>query len=368
MATQITNHKCPACTGPLHFDGASGKLKCDYCDSSFTVEEIEALYADEEKKAQEATEQAMEEDPIQEEDADWEMSEDTDWGEDLKAYNCPSCGAELICDETTAATSCPYCGNPTIIPGQFGGTLKPDYVIPFKLGKEDAKKALKQYYKGKKFLPKDFMNENHLDEIKGIYVPFWLFDGEISADIRFHATRVHRRRSGNTEITTTEHYSIRRAGTVPFCKIPVDGSTKMPDEHMDAVEPYDYSELKPFSTAYLPGFLADKYDVPAEQSSVRANERASNTAYDVMRNSVSGYATCTPVNKALSLKKGSVKYALLPVWVLNTKWKDKNFLFTMNGQTGKLIGNLPVDWGKYWIWFACISVPLMVILSLILLF
>ena len=104
-----------------------------------------------------------------------------DWGDDadaMRAYSCPSCGAELICDETTAATSCPYCGNPTVVPGKFAGALKPEYVLPFKLAKEDAVKALKAHYKGKPFLPKAFSAENHVQEIKGVYVPFWMFDGE----------------------------------------------------------------------------------------------------------------------------------------------------------------------------------------------
>ena len=177
MPTQVTNYQCPTCTGPLHFVGESGKLECEYCGASYDVAEIEALYAEKEEKAaaaQQAAEAAKQTAPSGGGDV-WDTSSlQRDWGEDgksMRAYSCPSCGAELICDETTAATSCPYCGNPTVVPGQFAGQLRPDFVIPFKLSKEDAVNALKTHYKGKFLLPKRFSAENHIQEIRGIYVP-----------------------------------------------------------------------------------------------------------------------------------------------------------------------------------------------------
>lgn len=359
MPAQVTNYKCPACTGPLHFEGATGKLECEYCGSKFEVAEIEALYAEKDRQAAEA---AHAEQRTAGEENPWDYSSlGSDWGEDgakMKAYSCPSCGAELICDETTAATSCPYCGNPTIVPGQFSGSLKPDFVIPFKLDKEAAKTALKNHYKGKKLLPGAFARENHIEEVKGVYVPFWLFDGAADVDVRFEATRSRVHTTDKERITDTDHFMVHRAGTVTFEKIPVDAATKMPDEHMDSIEPFDYSELKPFSTAYLPGYLADKYDVTAEESARRADLRAENTAVEAMAATAKGYETCIPVEKHIILHRGKVRYALLPVWMLNTKWNGKEYLFAMNGQTGKLVGDLPVSWGKFWAWFAGIAVPL----------
>lgn len=367
MPTQVTNYQCPACTGPLHFVGVSGKLECEYCGASYDVAEIEALYAEKEEKAaaaQQAAEETRQSAPSGDGGA-WDTSTlSEDWGAEgdgMRAYGCPSCGAELICDETTAATSCPYCGNPTVVPGQFSGQLRPDFIIPFKLSKEDAVRALKGHYKGKFFLPKSFTQENHVQEIQGIYVPFWMFDGEAEGDARYAATRSHTYRSGDYEITETEHYDIYRAGSISFEKIPADASSKMPDDHMDSIEPYDYQELKPFSTAYLPGFLADKFDVTVEQCRQRADQRCEGTLSATLRDTVTGYHTCTLIHDSVNLKRGKVHYALMPVWMLNTKWKGKNFLFAMNGQTGKLVGDLPVSWGRFWGLFAAIAVPLSVL-------
>ena len=366
MAIDITNHKCPACTGPLHYVGESGMLECDYCGSKYTVEGIEKLYAEDVAEAEEGFE--VNEARKEKEKAEF-AAMGTEWSEEeakgMKTYSCPSCGAELICDATTAATSCPYCGNPTVIPGQFTGGLKPDLVIPFKLNKEQAVKALENYYKGKVFLPKAFKEHNHIEEIKGVYVPFWLCDCNMEGTAMYSGANVRSWRQGDYDITETTYYNVMREGNLDFEMIPVDASTKMPDAHMDAVEPFDYSELKPFSTAYLPGFLADKYDVSQEASMKRISERAENSIRTEMRNTVIGYSMVNTINDNYKFNNKGVKYALMPVWMLSTKYKGENFLFAMNGQTGKLIGDLPVDKGKFWGLFAAIAAPLAIISSLI---
>ena len=375
MAEQITNYQCPACTGPLHYSESLGKLKCDYCGTEYEVAEIEAMYAKKEeksvevqKKAEKETEQKKQQQAKAAEEG-WDTSDISDnWGNaaGMKSYNCPSCGAELICDETTAATSCPYCGNPTVVPGQFSGVLKPDYVIPFKVSKKEAIEKLKMHYKGRPYLPKSFKDDNHIEEIQGVYVPFWMFDGKASGEASYKATTSKVYEKGDEEITETRHYEVSRAGSIGFEKIPVDASSKMPDDHMDSIEPYDYSGLKEFSTAYLPGFLADKYDVSVKDSQKRADTRCASTLEDALRGTVTGYDSCTLEHKQIDLKRGKVHYALLPVWMLHTKWNGQDFLFAMNGQTSKMVGDLPTSKGKFWGLFAAIAAPMTVVLTIIL--
>ena len=370
MPTQVTEFKCPACTAPLHFSEETGRLECDYCGSSFSVEEMESRSAEKEQQAAEAFEKAAAEAKADAKDWDGPDAQDS-WGEagtHLKTYSCPSCGAELICDEATAATSCPYCGNNAIIPGQFRGALKPELVIPFQIGKDEAVKALKAHYKGKPFLPKSFSDENHIQEIKGIYVPFWLFDGQAEADVSFAATRSTVMVTGRERITTTRHFDVRRAGTVSFEKIPVDASKKMPDDYMDSLEPFRYDAMVPFSTAYLPGFFADIPDVSIEECSLRAELRATNTAVESMSRQVSGYETCIPTRKDAQLRRGKVRCALLPVWLLSTQWEGQNFLFAMNGQTGKMVSDLPVSKKRYWAWWGGLTAGITAALAVITVF
>lgn len=360
MAVQITNYQCPACTGPLQFSGATGKLECEYCGNSFEVEQVEALYAEKEARAAAAMAAAEEKESI------WDTSDLTgDWGEDaggMKAYSCPSCGAQLICDETTAATACPYCGNPSVVPGQFSGSLRPDFVLPFRLNKEDAIARLKAHYKGKPFLPGTFLASQTLEKIQGVYVPFWLYDGTVRGDYMFKTTRVTVHHQGDYEVTVTDHFLARRAGSLSFEKVPVDASSKMPDDYMDSIEPFDYSELKPFSTAYLPGFLADKYDVDVEKSNRRADNRCIHSLEDAIEETLVGYSTRVPMDdNIVSIERGKVHYALLPVWLLNVKWEGKTYLFAVNGQTGRTAGNLPASKSKALAFFAGLAVPLSIL-------
>lgn len=383
MPTQVTNYQCPACTGPLHYSAKSGKLACDYCGSSFDVAEIEALYARKEaeaaaaKQAADAKAEAAQAAKAEAAEAaaasgGWDTSDlSRDWGAEadgLRVYSCPSCGAELICDQSTAATACPYCGNPAIVPGQFSGALRPDYILPFRLSKDDAVQALRAHYKGKPFLPRSFTSANHIEQIQGVYVPFWLFDGGAEGAASYRASNTNVFETGDYEITETRHYHVVRAGSLAFEKIPVDASSKMPDDHMDSIEPFDYAQLRPFSTAYLPGYLADKYDVTIDDSRDRADTHCRETLAQALRDTVTGYGACVTEREDIALRRGKVHYALLPVWMLSTKWRGQDFLFAMNGQTGKLVGDLPTDRGRFWGMFAAIAAPLTVALTAILQF
>lgn len=365
---QSVNYQCPSCTGPLHFVGTSGKLECDYCGSDFEVEQIEQIYREKEERAAKAkaladgsAAQTAGDGVAHNEAANvWQTgTETTDWGEGsegMKSYNCPSCGAEMICDANTAAGCCPYCGNQTVIPGQFSGSLKPEFVVPFKTDKGQAKAALERHYKGKILLPKSFANENHIEDIQGVYVPFWMFDGKAVGRMEFDASKSTRHIRGNVEVTTTKHYVLYRDGSLEFEKVPVDASKRMPDGHMDSIEPFDYNELKPFSMAYMPGFLADRYDVKADACCGRMEERCAETLESELAATTGSYDTKSVRNKDIRVQRGDVHYAMMPVWMLATKWQNQNFLFAMNGQTGRLVGDLPVDWGKYWLIFSAVSV------------
>lgn len=381
MADQVTNYQCPACTGPLHFDGKLGKLKCDYCGSTFTVREVEELFAARNASAVSASEaarekekkEALREEALREEmrasgaaaqdpqdpGAQPSSAAEGGWGKDaakMRAYSCSSCGAELICDETTAATQCPYCGNNTIIPGQFAGTMKPDYVIPFRKEKKDAVEALKEYYKGKLLLPGSFGSSNHLEEVKGVYVPFWLYSGHVDAKGRYEAKIDQVFQEGEYKVTRTKHYEVAREGTIEFSRIPVDASTKMPDDLMDSIEPFDYGAITDFSLAYMPGYLANKYDVSKEECRSRAVDRARQSAEDALRGTVTGYSSVSTSSHEEKIRGGKTEYAVLPVWLLSTNWEGQNFLFAMNGQTGRMIGNLPVSKAKQAIWFFAVFV------------
>ena len=251
--------------------------------------------------------------------------------------------------------------------GQLSGKLKPEYIIPFRMDKKTAIENLKKYYKGKAFLPKAFKESNHIEEIQGVYVPFWLYDGRMEARGAYKAEISESHRDGDYIVTTTRHFDVARVGDADFVRVPVDGSSKMPDAHMDAIEPFDYSDLKPFSTAYLPGFLADRYDEDDKKCAARVLTRMKNSTAAALHDTLGGYTGVQTLSEQIDPRTLEPHYALLPVWMLHTRWKEQDFLFAMNGQTGKLIGDLPVDKGRVAAWFAGISIPLMILMALIML-
>ena len=227
--------------------------------------------------------------------------------------------------------------------GQFSGALRPDFVIPFKLDKNAAKAGLQKHLTGKRLLPKIFKDQNHIDEIKGVYVPFWLFDTDADARVRYRTTKLRCWSDSEYNYTETSHFLVHRGGSVGFEHVPVDGSSRMADDLMESIEPYDFSDAVGFQTAYLAGYFADKYDVGADESIERANERVKKSAEEAFASTVEGYDTVTAESSSVQLHGGKAKYALYPVWILNTTWKGQKYTFAMNGQTGKFVGDLPVD-------------------------
>ena len=339
MAT-LQEYKCPNCGGAIEFDSGAQKMVCPYCDTEFEMETL-ASY-DEVLNSEQA------------DDMTWETEAGSEWddgeADGLREYVCKSCGGTIVGDETTGATECPYCGNPVVMMGQFAGTLKPDYVIPFKLDKKAAVAALKRHYGGKKLLPEVFSDQNHIEEVKGIYVPFWLFDADADAQIRYKAAKVRYWSDSRYNFTETSYFSVVRGGQIGFERVPVDGSSKIDDTLMESLEPYNFADAVDFQTAYLAGYLADKYDVDAEASIERANERIKKSTGTAFRRTVQGYTSVVPENTNVQLRGGKAKYALYPVWILNTTWNGQKYTFAMNGQTGKFVGDLPLDKRAYNRW------------------
>ena len=345
-----TEYKCPTCGGTLAFDSVSQKLKCPYCDSQFDIDQFETPeHAQGGDTGQQA---AGTESQPGTGGMNWNVEPGSEWAEGEQAgmniYSCQSCGGEIVCEETTASATCPYCGSPVVMKSRLSGVLKPDCIIPFKLDKKAAKEALKKHVNSKKLVPALFKSENHINEIKGVYVPFWLFDASVAANITYRGEKTRHWSDSQYEYIEHNYYNIYRAGSVAFDNVPVDGSEKMPDDLMESIEPFDFRDAVDFKTAYLAGYMADKYDVDAQASIENANKRIIRSTEETFRETIQGYGMVTTESTYIDLQNGTAKYALYPVWLLNTKWQGNTYTFAMNGQSGKFVGDLPLDKGAFW--------------------
>lgn len=343
--SEVIQYKCPCCGGAVEFNSEIQEMKCPYCDTQFAMDVIKEYNEEINKKDSEAINWA--EYNKESGSGEWQEKE----LENLTAYICQSCGGEIITSNETGAMRCPYCDNTVVVLSKFEDTFRPDYILPFKLDKAKAEEAYANHLKGKRLAPKLFKEQNHIEEIKGIYVPFWLYNCDANGSASYQATRVRMWSDHSYEYSETSYYQVLRSGKMQFEKIPADASKKMPDDLMDSLEPYDYSELVDFDTAYMAGYLADKYDVTADENIPRVNERIKTTLASELRKSVDYYSTITQTNLQVNSENGDISYVLLPVWLLNTTYKGEKYIFGMNGQNGKFVGNIPMDKGIFWRWF-----------------
>jgi len=352
----VIEYKCPCCGAALAFEEESQKLACEACGNEFELDAIKAYNEPD--------------DGAPEQDFRWEQSAKATFSEEEEAVmnmiTCPSCGGEIISDANTAATFCPFCENPAVITGRVTGGLRPDGVLPFKLSKEDAKKAFANLCKGKPLLPRDFASQQRLEKISGIYVPFWLYDCDCTVNARYRATRTHTWSDSKYRYVRTEHFLLLRSGGLAFEGIPVDGSQKMDNAILESIEPFDYSQIVDFDTAYLSGFLADKYDVSADDGKPRVEERVTQTADSLLRDTCAGYLTVTKERMNLRTNHAGSKYVLLPVWMLHSKYQGKTYVFAMNGQTGKMTGTFPISTQRCWTWFGGIAAAVTAVATAIL--
>ena len=336
MAEQTLTYKCPACGSSLVYN-TSGKLFCNACSNEYEIETL--------KRLSEAG--------SGDKDFDWgdykkKFETESERLQDTKVYICKHCGAAIETDGTTAATHCPYCDNEVIISEQLSGSIRPNAVIPFSVDKKTAMESVKGYFKGKKLLPKDFANEYKLSKMQGVYVPFWLFDSGIDGKMTLDALDRYHYSDSDYDYTETKHYLVTLDGAMKFSKVPVDASEKMDDDLMDALEPFDYSGLKEFNSAYLSGFMADRFDDDPDKTLPRATVRMNNSAKSIFYNSVTEFDSVSSRSTDMRLVDPSVKYVLLPVYLLNLTYKDKRYRFAVNGQTGKVVGELPISkWKKF---------------------
>ncbi len=319
MQSNVTDQKCPSCRAPLRYSPKTKGWDCEYCKSHFTLEELKKKRKQKEKRQNKEMNSA--------------------------GYTCKNCGANIIVSENTSATSCIYCKSTAILENRLENELTPSAIIPFIKTKEEAIEAFQKMGFRKWFVPKEFTNKKNIQEIQGIYIPFWLFDFLLETKISGKGKRISTWCSGEYQYTKTDTFRFEREGNFPFYDVPVDGSKHFDDALMNSIEPFEYKSLVDFDSAYLSGFLAEKYDLTKEEVQNIAIDRAENTAINRLESSLS-YTTKTIEDKVVNPLNLEGEYVLLPVWLLNIKYKDKVYPYAMNGQTGKMIGNIPTQKSK----------------------
>lgn len=328
----VISFKCPNCDGELIFDPATGQYKCEYCTSTFTQEELDNM------EREESTEKNLGA-------SSGYMGEQGKGNADSDAvmYTCPSCGAEIITDATTAATFCYYCHNPVILGGRLSGEFLPDKIIPFEITKEQAVKKFLEYVGRKKFVPKAFFNKQQIERIAGVYFPYWNYSADLESTMHGEARNVRSWTAGNTRYTETKYYHVGRTGKVSLTNLTENALQKANAELARGVMPYNFEKMQDFNMGFLSGFLAEKRDIEKESLEHQMQTTAKSCAFNMVKDTIQ-YSTVN-IEKSQTYFKGEEwKYCLLPVWTITYKGRNgRIYFYSMNGQTGEVCGELPVD-------------------------
>ena len=218
--------------------------------------------------------------------------------------------------------------------------------------------------KGLKLIPREFKQVS-VDDIQGVYVPYWLYDATVAGEGNFSCENLRTWTDSDYEYTQHQEYQVYRSANVAFLDVPVAGTTKVTDKLTESIEPFDYTKSVAFSPAYLTGFMTNKYDVEAQDANPRALERMKDSTEEVLRNSISGYDTVSTINTSIQPAFGELEYVFLPMWLMNVDFQGKNYNYAMNGQTGKFVGTFPVSERKYWGGLIGIAIPIAIIFGAI---
>lgn len=349
---------CQNCGANVKFDIASQKMRCEYCDSYFDP------YSFDKKES----------DGIELKDFD------------ATVFICPQCGGEILSTDDTAAGFCSFCGASTILHSRIQKENRPNYIIPFRKTKDDCKQAYSDLMKKAIFAPKELKDPKYIDGFRGIYMPYWTYYITQKGPFIMNGKKQHR--SG--DYIVSDHYELIGNLDAYYKGISFDASSSFADNISEALAPYDVKGMKAFTPAYLSGFYADTADVSADTYKPQAVEIAETAT----QNQITGTsqfsaftletdvlaATADALDKTLNTsnvpkrhsgahgyttKFESIDYSMFPVWFMSYRNGDRVAYATVNGQTGKVVADLPVDEKKFVGGSFILALPIFLLLCLL---
>lgn len=346
----ILHYSCPSCGAEMTYDIKKRKLHCSHCDSEMELSQA--------SRGDEPEGSAMNETAVQ---SDAKMPKAA--GDILAGaeYHCPNCGGVMVTKDKETSAVCAYCGAPMILADRLSGKRRPVKILPFRMDREDAEKAFRKWCKNGRFAPKGFTSAENIQRLKGMYIPYWLFQFDTRVEVSAKATNVRVYRQGDHQITETEFYNVQRAYDLQYANIPFDASRQLEDSEMSKLEPFNFDELKTFYMPYLAGFDSSSYDFDDTELSPAAKNKVRDYAKDYARGAVSGYTTVHLDSQTVNFNREEEEFIFVPIWFVDYNYRGKVYKFMMNGQNGRIAGTPPTSMKKIGMWWAGISAALFIV-------
>lgn len=334
--------KCPKCGGELNFSVESQSVVCPFCRNMFNPKElnIKAKVASERKKI--------------------EIEPDGNHFEG-KSYNCSQCGATLLTFDETAITFCSYCGSQSMIESKMIVQNNPDFIIPFKMTREECINNYKKLLKKAHFIPKYMQDDLVVDKFRGIFMPYCIYKTTYKGELSNNGSK-YSHRSGDYDIY--DDYEILADVDATYDGMSYDLLSKFYDCYSNAI-PFDFNKKEDFNTNFLIGFYADTMDVDKTIYDKIAENISSNDSKRFLyaRKEYRKYGCKNPM---IRLSVSDRKIGMFPVYFLAIRTKDNKHVHyaVINGQTGKIAADLPIDFKKYIILTLILSVIIFLLINM----
>lgn len=314
---------CKNCGGPLIFEPSNGRMSCRTCGSSFDVNEIEI------------TDRALLE-QIKALSAKEVFGTDEAGYYDCNVYTCSSCGGDVIINNTEASTYCMFCGNPTVVFSRVAKQKRPEFILPFRITREQAINNIRSTVDRGFFIPKE-IKEFDPELVRGIYIPYWI----VNADHYNAAFIKGEERTGSKNKKQVVYYG--RAGEFHIKNMTLDASEALNDNSSMKLEPFDLTSLVEFDENYLTGFYSDIADVTGHKLTSAANIRADQMFCDEAMRDCGAENTKVISSEPYTVVDEDMVYAMMPCWFVTIKYKDEPLTILVNGESGKVVCALPFN-------------------------
>jgi Zn finger protein HypA/HybF involved in hydrogenase expression len=337
--------KCRHCGGTISYSAAERQLTCPYCGGSQAIaaEEV-GLSAAEFEFTLETMERAQ-----------------YGWGEERRELVCESCGAAVAVAPDVLTSACAFCGSNRVHARDVtGDLLRPTAVVPFVVDKDHLRARVAEWLGRGWMHPPELRSVRALQELAGVYIPFWTFDARIHADWRAEVgtERVERYREDGEWKTRTVIDWHWRSGRV---HVPIDdhlvaATDRVSRVILGKVAPFDLGELVEYEAGYLAGWQAKAYDVQLQDGWKIAKEEMRDKTKRACYNDT-GSSHVRNFRMTADFADERWRYILLPIYLASYPFDGRTFQVMVNGQTGKVAGQKPVAWPRIWLAIAALLSP-----------
>lgn len=318
-------YKCPNCDGLLEYRADMRMFGCSSCPSVFSDEEVKKMFKDSGRP-----------------DISGKSDQNISEVNDIDVYLCTECGAEIMTVSDIVPGACTYCQSSLAFGGRISENHLPYGVIPFQMNAEKAAGIIKEKLEKKKFIPSELLSEESLENIKGVYIPFWMADCQASGSLEGTAKRLRTWRKGDFRFTETKEYTIEREAGISFSGITAEDDGQKSRDIINALEPFDFENVQNFSSSHLSGYRAERYMINKGKAFSGIKKNVTDISEQIMNASVSGYSGFSEADFRVSIMNTDWRYILLPVWLMTYQYNGKIYKFAVNDMNGKMTGRPPI--------------------------